>query len=244
MSKEDLLNPLFKVVEIFESISGEINGYNNAGQLSTFIRLHGCNLQCPFCDTPESRDGPFELVSLEDIVKRTRLRHVVLTGGEPLIHPLKDIEFLILALQHEGIDITIETNGTIVPPFRITSPCQGPIRECLRYVMDYKPDSCYPPNMLKSGLQFYQPYQVLNGFDVVKFLIETDDDYEHMIGILPSFNSLPQIAISPVLEAYHLDPIFCKHLIERLVEDSLPSGPLFCRNVHFSIQVHKLLGVK
>jgi 7-carboxy-7-deazaguanine synthase len=47
-----------QIAEIFESIHGEINGHHQ-GRVCTFIRTSGCNLKCPYCDTPNTQDPKY-----------------------------------------------------------------------------------------------------------------------------------------------------------------------------------------
>jgi 7-carboxy-7-deazaguanine synthase len=86
-----------------------------AGTRSVFVRTSGCNLRCWYCDTPYTSWEPegtnlslFEVVSQ---VAAIEVEHVVLTGGEPLLHP--EIVTLSRALREMGRVITIETAGTI-----------------------------------------------------------------------------------------------------------------------------------
>ena len=84
-----------KVVEIFNSIDGE---GKRAGELTTFIRLFGCNLNCSYCDSRYACENTDENLpwidkSIEDILaecERYGTRNITVTGGEPLIH--KDIK--------------------------------------------------------------------------------------------------------------------------------------------------------
>lgn len=105
-----------RISEIYESIQGE---GKLTGMPSTFIRTTGCNLRCTWCDTPytswEAEEG--EPLSVEQIFKRVRrytARHVVLTGGEPLIE--LDVAGLTRALKEAGFHVTIETAGTVWQP--------------------------------------------------------------------------------------------------------------------------------
>jgi 7-carboxy-7-deazaguanine synthase len=104
-----------KVAELFYSIQGE---GKLAGVPSVFIRASGCNLRCTWCDTPYASWEPEgEEVEVEQIVQRVRefpARHIVLTGGEPMIMP--DIEPLCRTLKDEEYHITIETAGTVFKP--------------------------------------------------------------------------------------------------------------------------------
>ena len=100
-----------RISEIFSSIQGEGIWM---GIPSTFVRASGCNLRCVWCDTPYaswSPEGPVvELPSIVEEVERFANRHVVLTGGEPMIFDA--IEPLATALEALGHLITIETAGT------------------------------------------------------------------------------------------------------------------------------------
>jgi len=103
------------VAEIFYSLQGE---GRYTGQVSVFVRLAGCNLRCFWCDTPyalEKRQG--RSMSVEQIVDRVGsydCRHVVVTGGEPLIWP--GLSLLLHELHTAGKFVTVETNGTQYRP--------------------------------------------------------------------------------------------------------------------------------
>ena len=103
-----------RIAEIFHSIQGE--GLL-AGVPSVFVRTSGCNLRCHWCDTPYASwkpEGPE--MSVEEIQKKVlgwNCRHVVLTGGEPMIIP--DLPALAASLKKAGKHITIETAATVVP---------------------------------------------------------------------------------------------------------------------------------
>ena len=102
------------ISELFYSVQGE--GLL-AGVPSVFVRTSGCNLRCRWCDTPYASSEPEgEQQTVEEIVARVReypARHVVLTGGEPML--AKGIEDLAGMLKEAGYHITIETAGTIEP---------------------------------------------------------------------------------------------------------------------------------
>lgn len=103
------------ISEIFHSIQGE--GIL-AGVPSVFIRTSGCNLRCTWCDTPYASWQPEGTeMSLEQILAAVRqhstTRHVVVTGGEPMI--ARQMPQLLTALKNAGLHITIETAGTIAP---------------------------------------------------------------------------------------------------------------------------------
>lgn len=101
-----------KVSELFYSIQGE---GKLVGVPSVFVRASGCNLRCVWCDTPyASWDPEGENLAVGEIVRRVReygARHVVLTGGEPMIMP--DVGELCEAFKGEGWHVTIETAATV-----------------------------------------------------------------------------------------------------------------------------------
>ena len=104
-----------KIAELFYSIQGE---GSLAGVPSVFVRTSGCNLRCAWCDTPYTSWTPegteLTLEQILDEVRAHPARHVVVTGGEPMIAP--DIIPLTERLRRAGLHITIETAGTVFAP--------------------------------------------------------------------------------------------------------------------------------
>ncbi len=100
------------ISEIFYSIQGE---GKLTGIPSVFIRTSGCNLRCTWCDTPytswEATGQPLDVDQIVDRISKYPTRHVVLTGGEPMI--ATDVEQLTHRLRQEGYHITIETASTV-----------------------------------------------------------------------------------------------------------------------------------
>jgi 7-carboxy-7-deazaguanine synthase len=104
-----------KIAELFYSIQGE---GALVGVPSVFIRTSGCNLRCSWCDTPYTSWRPegteWTLDQILDEVGAHPARHVVVTGGEPMIAP--DIIALTERLRGRNLHITIETAGTVFEP--------------------------------------------------------------------------------------------------------------------------------
>lgn len=97
------------VHSIFKSIQGE---GPFVGEPAVFIRLHGCNLQCPLCDTDYTSKK--ELLTVEELIGEVRRldtpnRLVVITGGEPFLQNLTPFVYALLC---NDFRIQIETNGT------------------------------------------------------------------------------------------------------------------------------------
>ena len=107
-----------RVIETFVSIQGE---GPFCCRRSLFIRLAGCNLRCPFCDTKYSWDPRAgKEYSVKDLVYQavmSNVRLVVVTGGEPLLQ-WRGVEKLWKEILKLGIKTQVETNGTLPFPFR------------------------------------------------------------------------------------------------------------------------------
>ena len=99
-----------RVNEIFLSIQGE---GHFTGTPAVFLRLSGCNLRCPFCDTKHESFIEMSENEIVEEVSRFKPRHLVITGGEP---SLQLTESLLALLHGTGFFIQIETNGTRTLP--------------------------------------------------------------------------------------------------------------------------------
>jgi 7-carboxy-7-deazaguanine synthase len=97
-------------MEAFYTLQGE--GFHQ-GRAAYFIRLGGCDVGCVWCDVKESWDASkHPLLSIDEIVASASAfpgRLAVITGGEPLMHPLDE---LTTALHQQGFETNIETSGS------------------------------------------------------------------------------------------------------------------------------------
>ncbi|MGH7886591.1 MAG: 7-carboxy-7-deazaguanine synthase QueE [Candidatus Binatia bacterium] len=104
-----------RISEIFYSIQGE---GRLLGVPSVFVRTSGCNLRCRWCDTPYTSWQPegksWTLDKILAAVADYPTRHVVITGGEPLL--ATEVQALTQRLKQRGAHITIETAATIFKP--------------------------------------------------------------------------------------------------------------------------------
>jgi len=99
--------------EVFYSLQGE---GKLAGTPTVFVRTSGCNLRCWFCDSYHTSWEPSHAwMEIDDIIaeieSHDQADHVVLTGGEPLLH--EESVDLLNRLGEAGYHTTVETNGTI-----------------------------------------------------------------------------------------------------------------------------------
>lgn len=173
-----------RVNEIFKSIDGE--GLRT-GELTTFIRLAGCNLRCSYCDTCYAlKNFNGTEMSVDEIVKKAKkmdYRNITLTGGEPLIH--KDVDDLISKLCENGFYVNIETNGSVPIDKYITN-------KNIILTMDYKlPSSGVEKNMNLNNLE------KLRENDVLKFVIGKDD-FDKLKQVVEKYSIKSYIYLSPV----------------------------------------------
>ena len=114
--KQNLLpDGALSVHSIFSSVQGE---GPFVGQPAVFVRLHGCNLQCPLCDTNYSYPCAFTKPTPQTLTSTVSAlcgaaTLVVITGGEPFRQNLTPF---VNALLDQGFRVQIETNGTLFLP--------------------------------------------------------------------------------------------------------------------------------
>lgn len=193
-----------KVNEIFYSIEGE--GIR-AGMPCTFIRLHGCNLNCSYCDTRYSCEGnEYTEMKIDDIlceVSKFNCHNITVTGGEPLIH--KDIEELISALSQNGYFINIETNGS-------KKPLLYHFISHVFYTMDFKTGASGMTDRMNEDA-----FKELEDTDVIKFVVGSIEDLDQSVQfyndnfikaipfVSPVFGKIEPAEIAEYLKEHHLD---------------------------------------
>lgn len=174
----------YKINEIFYSVQAE---GKYAGHPAIFVRLCGCNLKCPWCDTKYHNEGTFYTKQeLESEVKKlstdTKNVIVVFTGGEPTLQ-LKDEEELL-----KGYDRHIETNGTKHVPVWIDYVTCSPKSDIDFKKMDRRPDEIKViyekgrddylkklPTMAQGSRLYLQPLELngkMNINETMKFILE------------------------------------------------------------------------
>lgn len=175
------------ISEIFYSIQGE---GELTGVPSVFVRSSGCNLRCTWCDTPYASWNPEgEHRSVEQLVAEVQshavARHVVLTGGEPMI--AKEMRTLAAELKLLGYHLTIETAATVAPDGiacdlaslspKLLNSAPDPIEHA---VWRKKHEATrWQPDVVRAWIDAY-PYQ----FKFVVARPEDVDELEHMLAAL------------------------------------------------------------
>ena len=209
MSKESRL----KLTEIFRSLQGEAD---TVGIPTVFVRLTGCPLRCQYCDTAYAFHGG-QWWSLPEILARVaelEVRHVCVTGGEPLAQA--SVHELLTALCDAGYRVSLETSGAMslerVDP-RVVK------------VVDIK-----TPGSGEESRNRYDELVRLDQKDLLKFVIADRTDYEWSREQLKarSLSELCTVLFSPSHQQ-----LKAGDLADWILEDRLP--------VRFQIQLHKYL---
>ncbi len=209
-----------RVAEIFESISGEI-GMFPQGSPTMFIRLAGCNLMCPFCDTSwatRPEDGSeMEVEEVVQTVSGFSWNQILITGGEPLVQKKQLLE-LIYRLKAKGYKIQVETNGSL----RIDDV----YADC--WVVDYK-----GKDSMKGSPYQFDP-GILDDKVWIKYLVGSLSDVDAAIGMARVFlrnGKKSRFAISPI--DGKVSYLECMSLIQA---SKLP--------ILLNVQIHKKMGVR
>ena len=202
-----------RLTEIFLSLQGEAA---SVGWPTVFVRLTGCPLRCQYCDTAYAFHGG-QWWEIEDIlaeVARLGVRHVCVTGGEPLAQ--KRCLELLRQLCDAGYEVSLETSGALdiagVDP-RVSR------------VVDLK-----TPGSAEMARNRLENIALLTPRDQVKFVLCGRADYEWARDTITKhqLDSLCPLLFSTVQGL--LDPV---DLAEWILADRLP--------VRFQMQLHKLL---
>lgn len=222
------MNNKLKIVEIFSSIEGE--GIR-AGELATFIRVFGCNLNCKYCDSryacEESSPAAFTEMTVDEIlwaVKQRGYKKITVTGGEPLIH--HNIFELLKALSDNGFYINIETNGSVDLE-------KIPGLSNLFYTCDFK---CLYSGM--SNKMCLKNINFLKGEDVLKFVVADTADLQQACSVLIKYKPVCWIYFSPVFGK--IEP---KEIVEFMKEHDLQGKVRVQLQLHKYIYPHDMRGV-
>ena len=224
------------VQAIFNSIDGEVNGFNGSGELTTFIRLKGCNLRCVHCDTAYSQDGTAKTwMTLDQIVAWPNiLDKVTITGGEPLIQ--ENVSELISLLLELGHRVSVETNGSRlkapIRPITCFIAFDSLVTNNLRYIVDYKLPSSGMEQHMNSVV-----FPLLSSTDVIKFVISDEVDYNRAIELIQTRKEWKARKVfSPGFSVNQTDISWPTKLAEKMLQDSDK-----LQNVQYSLQIHKIL---
>ncbi len=205
--------PRLKLTEIFLSLQGEAE---SAGWPTVFVRLTGCPLRCSYCDTAYAFHGGqwWDIDAILAEVARHGVRHVCVTGGEPLAQ--KRCLRLLEQLCDAGYDVSLETSGALdiaeVDP-RVSR------------VLDIK-----TPASQEASRNRWENLPLLTARDQIKFVLCGRADYDWARAIVAEHRLHERCTVWFSPSKSELAP---RDLADWIVADRLP--------VRFQMQLHKLL---
>ncbi len=205
--------PRLKITEIFTSLQGEAD---TAGWPTVFVRLTGCPLRCQYCDTAYAFHGG-TWWDIDDIVAEVLaqgVRHVCVTGGEPLAQ--KRCLVLLQKLCDAGMDVSLETSGALDV---------SAVDPRVSRVVDIK-----TPGSAEAARNRWENLPLLTARDQIKFVICSREDYDWAKALVAEHELVKRCTVffSP-----SKGEITARRLADWIVEDRLP--------VRFQMQLHKIL---
>ena len=237
------------VIEIFASIDGE---GSRQGLLTTFLRLHDCNIRCSYCDTTYSYgiDSVFtEMTAAEvaNVIESLGNHRITITGGEPLLQEAAVVELIDELNRRKAETMQDNTSGQAgstciididkfdkremlndsLYDFNIET--NGTIvpsfhRDNVWFTYDYK-----TPSSLAEESMNVDIFKVATERDLIKFVVGSPEDLDCMRRIIDQYPTAAQIYVSPVwgqIEAV-------------LIIDYMKAYNL--QNVRFQLQIHKFV---
>lgn len=216
--------------EVFETIQGE--GFHT-GVPSIFVRLQGCPVGCPWCDTKHTwtLDDAF-LTTADKVITKTQeseaffnadatallaefkrlqytAKHVVITGGEPCMYDLSELTALLHA---QGFSTQIETSGT--------------------YEVHCHPDTFVtvsPKVDMKGGMEVLT--SALQRADEIKHPVAMQKHVDELDALLARLDTPPKrVCLQPISQQQRATDLAIKTCIER--------------NWRLSLQTHKYIGIE
>ena len=237
------------VIEIFASIDGE---GSRQGLLTTFLRLHDCNIRCSYCDTTYSYgiDSVFtEMTAAEvaNVIESLGNHRITITGGEPLLQEAAVVELIDELNRRKAETMQDNTSGQAgstciididkfdkremlndrLYDFNIET--NGTIipsfhRDNVWFTYDYKTSSSLAEESMNVDI-----FKVATERDLIKFVVGSPEDLDCMRRIIEQYPTVAQIYVSPVwgqIEAV-------------LIIDYMKAYNL--QNVRFQLQIHKFV---
>ena len=237
------------VIEIFASIDGE---GSRQGLLTTFLRLHDCNIRCSYCDTTYSYgiDSIFTemtVAEVADVIESLGNHRITITGGEPLLQEAAVVELIDELNRRKAETMQDNTSGQAgstciididkfdkremlnnsLYDFNIET--NGTIipsfhRDNVWFTYDYK-----TPSSLAEESMNIDIFKVATERDLIKFVVGSPEDLDCMRRIIDQYPTAAQIYVSPVWGR-----IEAASIIDYMKEYNL-------QNVRFQLQIHKFV---
>lgn len=219
------------VVEVFRSVQGE---GPRLGIPTVFIRLGGCNLCCPWCDSMYAhRDWTPELTELDEVLEQVDelagldTRMATITGGEPTIHG-DMLTVLINRLVSRFELVEVETNGTNAPRNEWLHP-RVRWNVSPKFITDAFDPKHLGPWMALARMHNHAP--LTHNSVAFKVVVSFREDVEHVLATLP-----PSMHRLVYLMPLGTTPDEVLAVMRRLTLQSLP--------VNVTTRLHVLLSLR
>lgn len=237
------------VIEIFSSIDGE---GSRQGLLTTFLRLHDCNIRCSYCDTTYSYgiDSVFtEMTAAEvaDVIESLGNHRITITGGEPLLQEAAVVE-LIDELNRRNVQTMQDNTSGQIGSTCIIDIDKFDKREMLNnslYDFNIETNGTIVPSFQRENVWFTYDYKTPSSLaeesmnidifkaaterDLIKFVVGSLEDLDCMRRIIDQYPTAAQIYVSPVW-----GQIEAVSIIDYMKAYNL-------QNVRFQLQIHKFV---
>jgi 7-carboxy-7-deazaguanine synthase len=239
---------MIKLNEVFETIQGE---GSRTGIASVFIRLQGCDVGCGWCDTKntwafqekkltdftkisnkQQSDDAYCIVAEEDlvdyIIATFKAKHIVITGGEPL---LQDIKLLTTILLTHGYNIQIETSGT--QPIDLDDRIWVTLSPKLNVPLD--------KNLLQVAYNTMKINRSLTNKILADGTIERANEIKMPIGKLADIKLLQDL-----ISQYNIAPnkILLQPISQSVSATKLCMQQAIINNWRVSLQIHKYINIR
>ena len=241
------------VIEIFASIDGE---GSRQGLLTTFLRLHDCNIRCSYCDTTYSYgiDSVFTemtVAKVADVIESLGNHRITITGGEPLLQEAAVVELIdelnrrkALKIQDSSSsqsDLTCINNvDKDVDKFDKRERPNNSL-----YDFNIETNGTIVPSFQRENVWFTYDYKTPSSLaeesmnvdifkaaterDLIKFVVGFPEDLDCMRHIIDQYPTAAQIYVSPVW-----GQIEAASIIDYMKAYNL-------QNVRFQLQIHKFV---
>ncbi|GAB3298692.1 7-carboxy-7-deazaguanine synthase QueE [Pseudidiomarina andamanensis] len=228
---ENPINTLYPINEVFQTIQGE--GIFT-GVPAIFIRLQGCPVGCPWCDTQHTwEQQPNDEVALSEVTEKTQAtshwanataeqlvdllkqkgytaKHIVITGGEPAMFDLIELGQV---LEQAGYQLQIETSGTFL--LKVTDATWVTVSPKLDMPGGYM----VRPDCMKRADEIKYPVAMQKHID----------QFDRLLATCPPREGV-SIALQPISQRPRATELAMKVCIER--------------NWRLSVQLHKYLNIE
>ncbi len=229
--------PTAKISEVFLSVQGE-GVY--AGEPHIFIRFHGCNMRCAFCDTPQgniTEETSLRAVvnKILDLNKDKKVGTIYVTGGEPLLHS-GFLKMLLPYFRGYGYKVHLDTNGTL----------PDKLKEIIDFVdvvaMDIKlPSSTRDKEFWEEHREFLMTAKPKRAF--VKMVITgetTEADLNKAVDLIENIDKTIPLILQPVSKVRDFDKVPDNAVLIKWQKAALRK----LKDVRIIPQLHKIQGLR